>query len=176
MTSIETTAFQGLEANGRLVKPQHKGATSVAGRFGFRGELALTGEPEVTMTSVFATAEDGEKTLSFLAGQLPSFKDLPALVATLGDVANPDGKYFIFVGDLDRASRYRVSFEGGSSLSVLPFDDASIYNELIDFLYLDKMKMKKFDTGQKLDAICDGAAKFDKEYEAITYEVGLTRL
>jgi len=36
---------------------------------------------------------------------------------------------------------------------VLPYDDVSVYNELIDFLYLDKTKMKKFDTAAKIDAI-----------------------
>src|SRR5664280_2414375 len=106
MTSIETSAFQRLETEGRLMKPAHKGPTHQAGRFGFRGDLAVTLDPEVTMTSVFATADEGEKTLSFLSGLLPSFKDLPALVETLGDAAKADGKYFIYVPDIDRASRY----------------------------------------------------------------------
>ena len=66
MTSIETTAFQRLDAEGRLVKPAHKGPTHTVGRFGFRGEIAIAQEPDVTLTAVFATAEDGDKALSFL--------------------------------------------------------------------------------------------------------------
>jgi hypothetical protein len=62
------------------------------------------------------------------------------------------------------------------SLYVLPIDDTSVYNELIDFLYLDKTKMKKLDTAGKLDVIADGAAKYDQIYEAISYEEGLKRL
>jgi len=60
----------------------------------------------------------------------------------LGDSAGPGGKYFIYVSDLDRASRYQIGFND-VSLYVLPIDDTSVYNELIDFLYLDKTKMKK---------------------------------
>ncbi|MFY9629072.1 MAG: hypothetical protein WAK03_13110, partial [Methylocystis sp.] len=120
-------------------------------------------------------AQDGEATLSFLAGSLETYKQLPALLETLGDNVNAGGKYFIYVSDLDRASRYQISFNG-VPVYVLPIDDTSVYNELIDFLYLDKTKMKKYDTAEKLDVIADGAEKYDQAYEAITYEEGLKRL
>ncbi len=175
MTSIETTAFQRLEAEDRLVKPAHKGPTHSAGRFGFRGEIAIARDPEVNLTAVFATAEDGDKALSFLAGQLASFKELPVLVEALGETITPEGKYFIYVGDVKRGDRYQVSF-GASSLYVLPYDDVSVYNELVDFLYLDKMKMKKFDTAAKIDAIADGAAKYGETFETISYAEGLNRI
>ncbi|MCI4680004.1 hypothetical protein K9U39_11590 [Rhodoblastus acidophilus] len=175
MTSIETTAFQRLEADGRLVKPAHKGPTHVAGRFAFRGEIELTSDPEVLLTAAFAAAQGGETALSFLAGQLATFSELPALVAALDGALAPDGKYFIYVGDVKRGDRYQVSF-GDSSLYVLPYDDVSVYNELIDFLYLDKTKMKKFDTAAKIDAIADGAAKYDETFPKVTYEEGLARI
>ncbi len=87
----------------------------------------------------------------------------------------PDGKYFIYVGDVKRGDRYQVAF-GDSSLYVLPYDDVSVYNELIDFLYLDKTKMKKFDTAAKIDAIADGAASYGETFPKVTYEEGLSRL
>jgi hypothetical protein len=175
MTSIEYTAFQRLETEGRLLKPAHKAPTHSAGRFGFRGEIALTLDPPSNLEAVFAAAEDGAAAMSFLAGSIENFEQLPALVETLRDNLKSDGKYFIFVGNLDRASRYQISFEG-VPLYVLPIDDTSVYNELIDFLYLDKTKMKKLDTAGKLDVIADGAAKYDQVYEAISYEEGLKRL
>jgi hypothetical protein len=175
MTAIESTAFQRLEAEGRLLKPAHKAPTHSAGRFGFRGEIALTLEPPVNLEAAFATAEEGEAAFSFLAGSLSTYKQLPALMETLGATVKPGGKYFIYVSDLDRASRYQISFNG-VSVYVLPIDDTSVYNELIDFLYLDKTKMKKFDTAKKIDAIADGAAKYEQAYEAIDYEEGLKRL
>jgi hypothetical protein len=175
MTSIENTAFQRLESEERLVKPAHKGPTHAAGRFGFRGEIALALDPPMTLGAVFAAADDGEKGLSFLAGQLANFKELPALVDVLGDNVKPDGKYFIYVSDVKRGDRYQVSF-GDTSLYVLPYDDVSVYNELVDFLYLDKTKMKKFDTAAKIDAIVEGAAKYGESFPRITYEEGLARL
>lgn len=175
MTSIETTAFARLEAEGRLLKPTHKAATHSAGRFGFRGEIAIALDPPETLEAAFAATEAGDSALSFLAGSLKSYKQLPALVAALNGALKADGKYFIYVGDLDRASRYQISFDG-VPLYVLPIDDTTVYNELIDFLYLDKTKMKKYDTAEKLDTIVDGAVKYDQKYEAISYEEGLKRL
>jgi hypothetical protein len=175
MTAIESTAFGRLESEGRLLKPAHKAPTNHAGRFGFRGEIAISLDPPSNLAAAFAAARDGETALSFLAGSLESYKQLPALVEMLGDSAGPGGKYFIYVSDLDRASRYQIGFND-VSLYVLPIDDTSVYNELIDFLYLDKTKMKKFDTAEKIDVIVDGAEKYDQAYEVISYEEGLKRL
>jgi hypothetical protein len=174
-SSIVSPAFQRLEAEGRLLKPALLGPTRVAGRFGFRGELALTIDPPVTLEAAFAAADDGEATLSFLAGSLPTYKQLPALIETLGANVKVGGKYFVYVSDLDRASRYQIDFKG-VSFYVLPIDDTSVYNEIIDFLYLDKTKMKKMDTADKLDTIVDGALKYTQAYEVISYDEGLKRL
>jgi len=145
MTStIESPAFQRLETEGRLLKSALTGPTRTPGRFGFRGEIALTLDPLVTLAEAFATADDGEATLSFFAGSLTGFKLLPLLVETLGANLKAGGKYFVYVPDLGRASRYQVELNG-VSIYVLPIDDTSVYNELIDFLYLDKSKMKKMD-------------------------------
>jgi hypothetical protein len=175
MTAIESTAFSRLESEGRLLKPAHKGPTREPGRFGFRGEIAVTLDPPLNLEAAFAAAQDGDPGLSFLAGSLKSYKELPALVEALGSSAKPGGKYFIYVSDLDRGSRYQVSFND-ISFYVLPIDDTSVYNELIDFLYLDKVKLKKFDTAQKLDAIVDGAAKYEETFDAVDYEEGLKRI
>jgi hypothetical protein len=176
MTSTTASpAFQRLETEGRLLKPSLNGPTRVPGRFGFRGEIAPSLDPVVTLEAVIATADDGEAALSFLAGSLSTYKHLPALVEALGANIKAGGKYFIYVSDLDRASRYQIAFNG-VSFYVLPIDDTSVYNELIDFLYLDKTKMKKMETAEKVDTIADGAAKYTQVYEIISYEEGLKRL
>jgi hypothetical protein len=173
--TIASPAFQRLEAEGRLLKPALLGPTRAPGRFGFRGEIALSTDPVVMLEAAFATAEEGASALSFLAGSLSTYKHLPLLVGTLGANIQAGGKYFVYVSDLERASRYQVDFKG-VSIYVLPIDDTSVYNELIDFLYLDKTRMKKMDTADKLDTIADGALKYTQAYEAIGYEEGLKRL
>ena len=173
--SLNSPAFQRLEAEGRLLKPALCGPTKHPGRFGFRGELGLTLDPALTLQAAIATADDGQSSLSFLAGSLLTYWSLPMLVEVLGNSVKAGGKYFIYVSDLDRASRYQIEFNG-VSFYVLPIDDTSVYNELIDSLYLDKTKMKKMDTAEKVDEIADGAAKYTQVYEVITYEEGLKRL
>jgi hypothetical protein len=174
-TTSASPAFQRLEAEGRLLKPALNGPTHVTGRFGFRGEIVLTLEPPVMLAAAIGTADDGEETLSFLAGSLSTYKHLPALIEALGTSIKAGGKYFIYVSDLDRASRYQIEFNG-ISFYVLPIDDTSVYNELVDFLYLDKNKMKKMDTADKVDAIADAAIKYTQAYEIISFEEGLKRL
>lgn len=174
-TSNASPAFQRLEAEGRLLKPALNGPTLVPGRFGFRGEIALTLEPAVMLEAAIATAGGAESTLSFLAGSLTTYKHLPALMAALGANVGAGGKYFIYVADLDRASSYQIDFNG-VLFYVLPIDDdTSVYNALIDFLYLDKNKMKKMSTAAKVDAIVDGALKYTQVYERISFEEGLKR-
>jgi hypothetical protein len=174
-TTNASPAFQRLETEGRLLKPALNGPTNVPGRSGFRGEIALTLEPAVTLEAAFAAADDAESALSFLAGSLPSYKQLPVLIEALGANLKAEGKYFVYVSDLRRGARYIVDFSG-ISFYVLPIDDTSVYNELIDCLYLDKTKMKKMDTAQKIDAIVEGASKFTQTYEKISFEEGLARL
>lgn len=174
-TTIESPAFQRLDTEGRLLKPALKGPTHVAGRFGFRGEIALSTDPVVTLEAVFAAADGAAPALAFLAGSLTTYKHLPALRAALGDSVQAGGKYFIYVSDLERSSRYQVDVDG-VSFYVLPIDDTSVYNELIDYMYLDKTRMKKMDTAEKLDAIVQGALKYSETYEAISYDEGLRRL
>jgi hypothetical protein len=176
MTTItDSPAFQHLEAEGRLLKPALNGPTHVPGRVGFRGEIAVAFDPPVMLEAAFAVADGGEATLTFLAGSLKTYKHLPALVEALGTSVKAGGKYFIYVSDLERASRYQIEFNG-CSFYVLPIDDTSVYNELIDYLYLDKTRMKKMDTAEKVDAIVQGALKYAEKYENISYEEGLKRL
>lgn len=174
-TSTASPAFQRLEAEGRLLKPSLNGPTHAPGRYAFRGDIALTFDPPAALGSAFAVADGDEPTLSFLAGSLSTLRLLPALAEALGGNVKAGGKYFIYVSDLERASRYQIEFDGVSYF-VLPIDDTSVYNELIDYLYLDKTRMKKMDTAEKVDAIAEGAVKYSQKYETISYEEVLKRL
>ena len=69
---LMATAFARLEAEGRLLNPVLKGPTKKAGRFGFRGELALrfatrmadeARPPELTCDQVIATPLAGSQTV-----------------------------------------------------------------------------------------------------------------
>jgi len=181
MTTIDQTAFARLEREGRLLNPVWKAQTRKPGRFGFRGELALrfaakladeARPPELCADQVLAIAEGSEATLPFFAGYLLSFEYLKDVAQVLGECLRPDGKYFVFCNNIDLSKRYQVAI-GGATFYVLPIDEATVYNELLELLYLEKNSLKKLDTAGKLDAVADAALKFHRHFPSITFEEGL---
>jgi len=181
MTKITDTAFARLEAEGRLVNPVHKAPTKKAGRFGFRGALALkfapkladeARPPELTADQVMAIAEEGSSTIAFLACYLHSFEYLKPLAEVLAETLSPSGKYFCYCNNIDLLKRYQVTLNG-VSFYVLPIDEAGVYNELLELLYLEKNDLKKLDTAGKLDKVADKAMKFSESFPGLSYEEGL---
>jgi hypothetical protein len=61
----------------------------------------------------------------------------------------------------------------GASFYVLPIDEAGVYNELLELLYLEKNDLKKLDTAAKLDKVADTALKFSDKFPDLSYEEGL---
>ena len=181
---ITTTAFARLGAEGRLLNPVLKGPTHKPGRFGFRGELALrfaakladeARPPELSCDQVIAVAHAGEPTLAFFAGYLLSFGHLKEVADALGDSLGPTGKYFVFCNNIDLSRRYQVPMNG-ATFYVLPIDEATVYNELLELLYLEKGELKKLDTAGKTDRVADAALKFNAVFDTISYAEGVARI
>ena len=179
--AIANTALGRLEAEGRLLNSVLKGATKKPGRIGFRGDIALkfaekkadeARPPEISSDQIIAAAQEGEAHIAFLAGFLLSFEYLKLLAEVLGDALSTKGKYFLYCDNIDLAKRYQVDY-GGATFYVLPIDEATVYNELLELLYLEKNDLKKLDTAAKVDAIVDKAAGFSQSFPTITYEEGL---
>lgn len=178
---IEQTAFARLEREHRLDNPVLKAPTHRPGRFGFRGELALrfseqladeARPPELTCDQVIAVAQAGSPTLPFFAGYLLSFEHLKDVAEVLGDALSAGGKYFLFCNNMDLSRRWQVPLRG-AMFYVLPIDEATVYNELLELLYLDKGDLKRLDTAGKTDAVADAAMKFDVTFDLLTYDEGL---
>jgi len=178
---LDSSAFARLEREGRLLNPVLKGATHRQGRLGFRGELALrfapkladeARPPQLTCDQVIAVAQAGDTRLPFFAGYLLSFEHLKDVAETLGDTLYAGGKYFLFCNNIDLSSKYQVPLKG-AMFYVLPIDEATVYNELLDLFYLEKNELKKLDTAGKTDAVADAALKFDITFDTITYDEGL---
>ncbi|MDD4885754.1 MAG: hypothetical protein PHO64_02390 [Thiomonas sp.] len=181
MTTIAQTAFARLETEGRLLNSLLKGPTHKPGRIGFRGDLALKfaalfadekRPPEISSDQVIAAAQEGEAHLVFFAGFLLSFEYIKLLAEALGEALAPQGKYFVFCDNVDLSKRYQVAY-GGATFYVLPIDESTVYNEILQLLYLEKNDLKKLDTAGKTDAIVDAAMKFNDAFPAITYDEGL---
>ncbi len=181
LKEIDDTALAHLEKEGRLLNPLHKAITSKPGRVGFRGELALrfapkladeARPPELLCQQAMAIANVGEKHLPFFAGYLLSFEYLKDVAEVLGASLSAGGKYFLFCDNIDLSKKYQVPYKG-AMFYVLPILESTVYNEMLDLLYLEKNDLKKKDTAGKLDAVADAALKFDVTFDVITYEEGL---
>lgn len=179
--TIDTTAFARLDAEGRLFNSVFKGATHKAGRSGFRGDLALkfaarkadeARPPEISADQVIATAEAGQPYLTFFTSFLLSFEYVGLLVEALGDLLSPKGVYVLYCDNIDVSKRYQLEY-GGAKFFILPIDEATVYNEVLELLRLEKGDLKKLDTAGKVDAIADAAASFSESFPAITFEQGL---
>lgn len=175
MTTTAETPFAKLEAEGRLLRPVLNADTHVAGRFGYRGEIAFD-DPETLIKEVFAVSETGKPAISFLAGSIAHYEALPKLIETFGAALDKDGKYFVYIADLPQGDRYYISF-GDIKVFAIFIDGTSVYNELIDTFYVDKVKLKKYDTSAKLDALADVGLKYAtlSDYSEISFEDGLAR-
>ena len=181
MTTIDQTAFARLDSESRLFNAVHKGPTKVAGRFGFRGAIALVFQeqmadekrpPEIAADQVMAIAMAGEKTFPFVAAYLHSFGYLEKFVEVMGDLLVPGGKYFMFCNNIDLLKKYRVEMKR-VTFFILPMEESTVYNEILELLYLEKTELKRLDTAGKLDAVADAALKFTATYPEITYQEGL---
>lgn len=181
MTTLEQTAFQHLETEKRLQNPVFKGATGKSGRFGFRGEIAIkfapkvadeARPPEITADQVIAVAEEGGKGLDFMAAYLLSFEYLKPLADAMGPALKPEGKYFLYCNNIDLSKKYQVPYDG-KTFYVLPIDEATVYNELLELLYLERNDLKKLDTAGKVDRVADVALTFSDTFPSMTYEEGL---
>lgn len=181
MIAITTTPFAQLDAAERLLSPVHKGATSKPGRFGFRGEIALEFQkaladekrpPAVKFDQVMMISEAGSSTIPFLAGYAVSLASLPTLCDLLGDILSPTGQYFFFASNLDISKKFRIPY-GGATFWVMPLDESTVYKEMVDLLRMDNGDLKKLDTGAKIDAIADKAARFSEKWPEISMAEGL---
>jgi hypothetical protein len=149
-----------------------------AGSEGFRGEIALkfavqladeARPPEIAACQTMFAASGGK--FDFIACELDSLAYLENLHDVLGDFLKADGQYFVFAGNVDISKKYAITL-GGIPFNVLPLDEATVYNELLDLIGLERNDLKKLDTGAKLDKIAEAAAKFKGKFPVISFEQG----
>ena len=128
--------------------------------------------PELKFDQVMSVADAGAPTISFLAGVAPSLEHLKLLCEVLGDKLSATGKYFFFASNLDIAQRFQIVY-GGATFWVLPLDEATVYNELLELFCIERGDLKKLDTAGKLSAVAHGAAKFNARFKEISFDEGL---
>lgn len=181
MSNFESSPLGRLDASGHLLSPVFKGATT-AGRFGFRGELALkfpatvAGEkrpPEIKSDQVFALCEGDA--LQLFAGHVHSLEHLALLRELLGDALRPGGGYFVWAANVDLLKKYHITLDG-IGFHVLPLDEGTVYNELLDVLGLEKGDLKKLSMEEKLEAITAAAADFSDPFPETAFDAAVAEM
>ncbi|WP_076862200.1 hypothetical protein [Bradyrhizobium mercantei] len=184
MTAIENTALGRLEKEGRLLNAVLKGGTTKPGRFGFRGDIALKFQaqvadekrpPDYSIEQVLTIAQDGESTISMLAGYLHSLAYLADVADVLDGALSPEGRYIMFCNNIDLLAKYRIKL-GDVTFHVLPCDESTVWKEMMDLVGVNKDDIKKLDAGGKLDYLLDAAKGLNASYDEISYEDGLKRM
>jgi hypothetical protein len=181
MANINETPLASLESEGRLLSPVFKGETSKPGYFGFRGLIALkfakkmsdeARPPEIKFDQVMTVAKAGDATIPFLTGVALSLEHMQLLFEIIGEKLSPAGKYFFFAGNLDISKRYQITYQG-IPFWVLPLDEATVYNEMLDLFGIERNDLKKLDTAGKLMAVAEAAAGYTEKFPEISFEEGL---
>ena len=178
---MSTSPIQILDEQKRLLSPVYKGALKKADE-GFRGEIALkfatkladeARPPEIAATQTMFSATGGK--FDFIACELDSLGYLESVRSVLGDFLKPEGQYFAFAGNLDISKKYTITLDG-IPFNILPLDEATVYNELLDLIGLERNDLKKLDTAAKLDKITEAAVKFKGKFPVITFEQGVKEM
>ena len=167
-----------------LRSPIVNAPSTKAGRYLFRGELGLkypdsvAGEirpPLVKVDQVIFTT-DGDS-INFLACRGDTLAYLEDLIETTGSFLSPTGKYFFFASNVSLDKKFKLE-RGGATFYVLPLDEATVYNELLDVLYIERSDLKKLSSEAKVDAIAETAftANFDGNFKLSTWEVATAEM
>ncbi|WP_298427492.1 hypothetical protein [Rhodoblastus sp.] len=183
MTSIESTAFAGLEKEKRLLNATFKGPTGKPGYFGFRGDFALEFQqqladearpPEYKLEQILAVAKEGAGKIEILAGYLHDFAYFEAFKKVVLPLLSPEGAYFIFVNNVDLLAKYTITVDG-VTFTILPCDESTVWKEVNDFCGLDKNDYKKLDAGGKLQFVLDKLVEARETFETLSLADALSR-
>lgn len=173
------TLIATLEQQKKLLSPVFSGKTGKPETFGFRGNLVLkeaekladeARPPEIMADQVIMLADSGK--INFMACHVDSLAHLALIVETLKPYLDPKGKYFVFAGNIDISEKYYIEL-GGFDFHILPLDEATVWNELLECFNLDRGDLKKLGSGEKIDAVADASLNFSGKFENITFEKGL---
>lgn len=177
-----TTSALFASLEGKLLSPTFSGPTQKTDRYGFRGELGLkfppsvAGEkrpPEIKADQVIFAAE-GDKVI-FLTLHIASLAHLDLVRETFGSALTPAGKYLIYAGNVDISKKYKLDIDG-VGFFIMPLDEATVYNETLDLLYLDRGDMKRLSSEAKIDSIVQAAQTLDAGFPLTAYAQALSEM
>jgi hypothetical protein len=154
------------------------GETSCS-KYAFRGDLAVTlgdmHEASKTRNQpkcVFESANilvDGDQFI-FVAGSLLSLDDIPAFIERFGPYIADDVKVMLYVVDAGKPAK--VIYEG-KQLYISSYEDSTVWQLMMDDLYVEKSDMKGQSPEDKLVTMYEACKDYKPKYEEMSYEDAL---
>lgn len=182
---LEDTAFGKLAAQHRLLDAVLKEPMPRAGRFGFRGDIALAFQDQVadearppaySIEQVLAVADAATGKIPVLVGYLHNFAWLKDAGEVLADYLVPEGTYVFFANNIDFLKKYRVPLPTGITAYVLPLDESTVWKETLELVDVDRNDVRKMSGPGKLEYVLDKVAAFSASYAEISYDQGVATM
>ena len=108
-----------------------------------------------------------------LVGYLHNFAWIKDVSEVLADYLVPDGKYILFVNNIDFLKKYTVSLGQGATAYVLPLDESTVWKETLELVEIDKNDVKKLRGPEKLQFVLDRVVSFAANYPELSYDDGV---
>ncbi|NVK18847.1 MAG: hypothetical protein HWE30_09140 [Methylocystaceae bacterium] len=149
------------------------------GKYAFRGDLAITlgdmheasntrNQPKCILESANILA-DAEQFI-FVSGSLLSLDDIPAFVERYGQYIADDVKVMLYV--VDTSKPMFIEYEG-KQLYINTYEDSTVWQLLMEDLYVEKSDMKGQSPQDKLVTMYEACKDFKPKYDTVSYDDAL---
>ncbi len=149
------------------------------GKYAFRGELAITlgdmhessktrNQPKQIFIDAVVLA-DGDQFV-FCAGSLNSMADIPAFMERYGEHIPADLKVMLYI--VDASKTMKVDYEG-KSLYVTPYEESTVWQLIMEDLYVEKSDMKGQSPEEKVVTMFDASKDYNPKFEELSYDDAL---
>lgn len=172
--------LQALSDNGSFHNANFMGPVSNKTGFAYRGDFVLEGDfglpsnertpPKALLTQAVLFANDSQ--LLCVVGALAHLELVGTLLKTYKSQMSPSCKVLVYARDVPTPV---VTSLDAVELTVLPFEDNLIWNELLDVLYIEKSDLKSLSPEDKVAAVHKALVSFKPKFPKLDWSEALAR-
>jgi hypothetical protein len=109
-----------------------------------------------------------DEKIKFLTCELESFNDFKPMFEKFGSFFTPEGKYVLYVTDLDGNGTFEYE---GITFTAISLDESSVWNEILELVDLEKSDMKRLKKQEeKIEAVYDEVLDADLDEGTKTFD------
>ena len=170
--------FESYSEKGLICQKNVWGEVS-AGTFAFRGDMVVelgdmhessqTRNPPKQIL-IQATCLSKDEKIVFMGGMLDRVEQIEDLFDMYGADLADDAKLVLYIVNAD--TNYTTEFSG-KTINVVPFDEGTIWNLLMEDFYVEKSDLKGQSGEEKVETLVDAYGEFDKQGDTISFDDAL---